>query len=284
MAASNTDLFRKNAPLFSTTLNGSISASSTTIVLQSIANLPTDTGISLVIDAVNAQGQETPSLQETVVGVVSSGTVSIINALRGVEGTAQSHATGATVYGYVTAADWNANMTGILKQHTQSGAHTAITNTGGIATDTLTASGLITANGGLDVAGGTLTLPNGSITFADLLSTIFSGQVTSYTNTGTAGGTMYYINLGGIKLLWGQTGTINNTGSTDTSATFTITLPTSFFSMLQTVNATAAGTFANTQEMYANVFGYTTTTITLELVTSFGTNGSGTIFYFVIGT
>ena len=48
-----------------------------------------------------------------------------------------------------------------------------------------TISGLLTATGGLDVSGGSLTLPSGSITYANLLSTIFSGQFTSYTNTGT---------------------------------------------------------------------------------------------------
>lgn len=43
------------------------------------------------------------------------------------------------------------------------------------------------------------------IGFAKLAATIFSGQVTATTNAGGGGGTLNYVNLGGIKLAWGLT-------------------------------------------------------------------------------
>lgn len=139
----NTDTFRESAPLFSTTLNGSITGSSATIPLQSVAGLPTGTGISLVIDAVDAAGVETPSLQETVVGVVNAGTVSLVNALRGVEGVAQGHANGANVYAYLTAADWNALITALLVEHNQGGTHHDITTDNLLVSNSASGLGLI---------------------------------------------------------------------------------------------------------------------------------------------
>lgn len=56
---------------------------------------------------------------------------------------------------------------------------------------------------------------------------------TSYSNAGTAGGTFYYLNLGGIKMLWGTTTAFTNgTGGAG------VTLPASFFSTIQTITAT----------------------------------------------
>ena len=90
---------------------------------------------------------------------------------------------------------------------------------GNISTGTITASGAITANGGLTVSSSFTA--TGLVNYADLLSTIFSGEVNSYTNSGTGGGTFYYLNLGGIKLLWGMS-------SLNTSAP-TIVYPVGFF-------------------------------------------------------
>ena len=83
---------------------------------------------------------------------------------------------------------------------------------GNISTGTITASGVITANGGLSA---------GSVNYAALLPTIFSGQLTSYTNTGTGGGTFYYGNIGGLKIIVGST-------SVSTSAP-TLVYPAGFF-------------------------------------------------------
>jgi hypothetical protein len=72
---------------------------------------------------------------------------------------------------------------------------------------------------------------DGKVDFAALLSTIFSGQVQSQANAGTAGGTIYYVNLGGIKLAWGA----SNSGLTmaTTPVGYGFTLPASFFSTVQ---------------------------------------------------
>jgi len=100
-------------------------------------------------------------------------------------------------------------------------------------------------------------------------STIFSRQVQSYTNTGSGGGTGYYINLGGIKLCWGVTGVVSG------APNYNISLPPSFFTTIQfssqnTINSASANA----------VVSCTTTTFTVY------TSGSitGSIQWFVIGT
>jgi hypothetical protein len=112
----------------------------TTIPLSSTTNLPTATGISIVIDRVDVNGVATPSLEETCTGVVSG--ANIISAIRGVEGTAQAHSAGAVVEVLVTAADWQSVMDGILVEHGQDGTHAATiiktTGTQTLATKTLT--------------------------------------------------------------------------------------------------------------------------------------------------
>jgi len=85
-------------------------------------------------------------------------------------------------------------------------------------------------NGLNDGAIVTRTLADSAVTFSKLLSTTFSDNVTSLANAGTAGGTMKYINLGGIKLLWGKTASqAVGTGG----ATWNVTFPSSFFSAIQ---------------------------------------------------
>src|ERR1700743_1397401 len=78
-------------------------------------------------------------------------------------------------------------------------------------------------------------LESGSVNYADLLSSIFSGQVSSISNTGTAGGTMWYINLCGLKMWWGQVAAQTSSAGGNT---YTITLPSGFFSTVQSVNMT----------------------------------------------
>lgn len=89
------------------------------------------------------------------------------------------------------------------------------------------------------------------IPFSSLLSTIFSGQVQTQANAGSAGGNMWWINLGGIKLLWGQTGSMSYSG---TGAQFTITFPT-FFNTLQSYTmgqGGAGGTYGQKVEFQTN--------------------------------
>ncbi len=70
-------------------------------------------------------------------------------------------------------------------------------------------------------------LTAGGVTYASLLSTIFSGQLQEVTNSGSAGGTFYYVNIGGIKIAW-ITG--NFTIGANNTSTNVFTFPTGFFS------------------------------------------------------
>ncbi len=127
MTAANTDKMKKATATFSTTLNGGIGSSDTTITLNSTAGMPTDTAVVLVIDATDANGTATPTKKEVVVGVVSGSTIT--NVTRGKEGTQQSHSSGAVVVDYVTATHWNDVMTALIVDHLQaSGNHAIATN------------------------------------------------------------------------------------------------------------------------------------------------------------
>lgn len=105
------------------------------------------------------------------------------------------------------------------------------------ATSTNTLSNKSIAAGSNTISGLTNSNLSGSagITYANLSSTIFSGQKLSQTNAGTAGGTMYYINEGGIKKLWLQTPGL--TGGASGFTTWTVTFPTSFFTTVEIVSA-----------------------------------------------
>lgn len=131
--AANTDLFRAATNNFSTTLSGSIGVSDTTMTLASVTNLPTSTGIDLVIDRVSPSGTLTPSTREYVKGVVSGS--NIISLVRGLgNSTAQSHSTGAVVEMVPTGETQTDMVTGLVAQHNQDGTH----NTTYVVTPTAT--------------------------------------------------------------------------------------------------------------------------------------------------
>lgn len=125
MAAAATDKFIKGARRFSTTLSGSIDDSVTTIPLTSVVGLPTDTAVVITIDRVDSSGVETLSNEEVIVGTVSGS--NIINAVRGFEGTAQSHSASAVVECHLVAAQHGRLVDGLLAEHAQDGTHTDIT-------------------------------------------------------------------------------------------------------------------------------------------------------------
>lgn len=100
---------------------GVADASTTTIPLASTTNLATDTAVVVVIDRVDANGTSTPSLEETVVGVVSGS--NLVNCVRGAEGTAQAHNAGAVVEVLITAKGINDIIDGFLVDHNQDGSH-----------------------------------------------------------------------------------------------------------------------------------------------------------------
>lgn len=122
-------------------------------------------------------------------------------------------------------------------------------------------------------------LDNAAITYAKLLTTIFSGQVNTAANAGTAGGTQYWVNLGGIKILWGI-GASQATGTGGTN--FTVTLPASFFTTIQ-YNSFNPRVVGVSNHQWATGIGANTTTITFSAGSA--TNGSTqTTSWLVIGT
>jgi hypothetical protein len=125
MAAAATDKFRKLSRRWVGQIGagGVADASVTTVPLSSATNLATDTGVTVVIDRVDADGDATPSLEETIVGVVSGS--NLVSCVRGVEGTAQAHSAGAVVEVLVTSDGYNDIIDGILVEHDQDGTHDA---------------------------------------------------------------------------------------------------------------------------------------------------------------
>lgn len=138
MAAASTDKLRKWSRKWVGQIGaaGVSDASVVTIPLASSTNLPTTTGITLVIDRVDSAGALTPTLEETIVGVVSG--ANIVTAVRGVEGTAQSHAAGAVVELLVTATEHNDLIDHLLVEHNQDGTHLSSVVTTLTGTQTLT--------------------------------------------------------------------------------------------------------------------------------------------------
>lgn len=124
MAASASDKFKKLSRRWVGQIGagGVADASVTTVPLSSATNLPTGTGVVVVIDRVNASGVATPSSEETIVGVVSG--LNLVSCTRGAEGTAQAHSAGAVVEVLVTAIGWNDMVDGITNDHSQLGYHT----------------------------------------------------------------------------------------------------------------------------------------------------------------
>jgi hypothetical protein len=115
-----------------------------------------------------------------------------------------------------------------------------------------------------------------SLAFSNALDS--TNGLLSQANAGTAGGTMYYINLGGVKMLWLETTSLVSSVATNT---YTITLPTSFFSTLQLVSP-ALGILGTTAVQGVSISGKNTTTITILLQASI--TATAYVDLFVIGT
>lgn len=129
--AANTDKIRKTAPNFATTLAGDINDSVTTVPLSDTTGLPTDTAITIYVFEVNSNNVITSNTKEAIRGVVSG--TNLTNCVRGVEGTAQAHASGDAVSLYVTATDWNDKADAILEHSNQDGTLKDDAVTAGVA-------------------------------------------------------------------------------------------------------------------------------------------------------
>lgn len=111
-----------------------------------------------------------------------------------------------------------------------------------------------------------------------------SGSVQTLANAGDAGGTLYYVDLGGIKMCWGTTASIAVSGaSPGASGTKNITLPAGFFSTLQSVTLTT-GPATNTQYILPTNISQSTATLQVQIVQFNGSNGAAVINFLVIGT
>lgn len=125
-------------------LGGSISSGATTVPVSGMSNYANGETVVFTVDA------PTPTLKQVFTGQVSGSDV--VN-VEWTYGTNQPHTTGAPVIDYVSATTISMITAGIGKQHNQNGTHEAITNTGGLTTDTFLATGDATVDGNLAVDG-----------------------------------------------------------------------------------------------------------------------------------
>lgn len=143
-----------------------------------------------------------------------------------------------------------------------------------------------------NAAGGGKLNGTNAITANSLFSTVLglsnaldaSNGVQHQVNAGTAGGDIWYINLGGIKLAWCQTVAF----ATSTSSTnVTITWPVGFFTTMQAVMGTLNGVGSTAQQFFAGNNGTsgagTTTTYTFYVFTTTGT-GTANANVLALGT
>lgn len=104
-----------------------------------------------------------------------------------------------------------------------------------------------------------------------LVSTIFSNSIQTQVNAGTAGGTMSYLNSGGVKRLK----CISSNQSSGTGPTsYTFTLPVGFFSAIDGVQASAIN-MSGQANQYTSIASANITTVTVYLTSPAGTATSG---------
>jgi hypothetical protein len=232
----------------------------TSFTINSPTGWPTTTGFIVAIRIVDNNGNEVAGTYTEWAATLSGSTISLGSSPSPILGTDQVYPAAATTQVYTPASSERERrlISALLNQHNQDGTHNF--------------PALSIPTGDLKADGG--------ITFASLLATIFSGQVTSYANAGSAGGTFYYINLGGIKLLWGTSG---NVIGTTAGPSYVVDFPAGFFSTIQSAIATIQqlATVAQ-QEINGGVAPTTSSwSVTIAATT---TTGNETFSIFVIGT
>ncbi|MEF3692230.1 MAG: hypothetical protein V3574_04230 [Candidatus Moraniibacteriota bacterium] len=118
-----TDKFIKGARKLAGTIDSSgiINGTVDNFGLSSASGLPTDTPVEITVDRVDSNGNLTPDKEEVIKGIVDSNR--IINAVRGVEGTAQSHQPGAVFEVRLTSHQWGEMVDGIQVEHNPDGTH-----------------------------------------------------------------------------------------------------------------------------------------------------------------
>ena len=273
-----------------TTLDANYTIGDTAITVVSTTGMPTATGITFAIDQIDSGGIQVTGTYNEYVGTVASAT-SITNVSHQ-NGTNQNYTAGATtrVYIPVSAERENRIVEWGLVQHKQTGAHadTITTNTvnENTAANGVTVDGLNIKDGKLNTNDSVVTanITAAAITYAKLLSTIFSGQVTATTNSGAGGGTLNYVNLGGIKVAWGITASF--TINTNTANVRAITYPTSFFSAAVTVAVGNAymPTASPNISVYIEGSSSSSSGISFTAYNNGGGNGDSSVSWLVVGS
>lgn len=224
MAASVNDKItdtRNAARPVTTTVSSGRSSGGTTLSCASLTGWPTASKVHFVTYQIDTNSDPVAGTQTDCRGIVSG---SDITSFSVIDGTDTGNSIGDVVEMLPTAA-WGQDLADALStSHDRDGSlkDGAVDSAGVLASDVVTTAKILDSN----VTNAKLA---GSITYAKLLSTIFSGEVTSAVNAGTASGTNNYVNLGGIKLLWGKSSSqAVGTGGSN----LTITLPVGFFSTI----------------------------------------------------
>lgn len=218
---------------------------STSIIVNATTNWPTGPFIATT-GTLQASGTLAPATVQVFYGTASATTVTITSFAAGY--TDQGNAIGDVVVIKPTT-EW-ANIVG------------GVLGAGGIT--------------GAQIA-------NGTINFSNLLSTIFSGQVQSYSQTGPGAGTGYYLNLGGIKLCWGITTTIPNIGPNSSTSTELLNFPSGFFSTLLTSIVTLS-TVGDAVQQYVTGVAAGTVGQYWAITNTSSTTTSAQLSWFAIGT
>ena len=117
---------------FTTTTSGSVSSGATTVGLNSVAGYTNGEIVVFVIDPSNASKQ-------TFTGVIDTSGVQVTSVVW-TAGTNVTHLSGATVVDYATATHISMITKGLLVQHTQAGAHSAVTATSVATTGDISSS------------------------------------------------------------------------------------------------------------------------------------------------
>jgi len=131
MAASASDKARKSYSYLQKTLSSGISDVASSLTPNNTTNIPTDTGVSFVVDRVDSNGNKTPTLRELMTGVVSGSTLA--NLVRGQQGTtAQAHLANAVIEFVNSGQMWNDLIDFLLQDHSNpNGNHKTLTDDNG---------------------------------------------------------------------------------------------------------------------------------------------------------
>lgn len=131
MSASASDKARKSYSFLQKTLSTGIDDTETTLTPNNVTSIPTDTGVTMIIDRVDSNGTVTPTKREIVTGTISGGTIT--NLVRGQHGTtAQAHSSGAVIEFVMAGNLWNDFIDAFLQDHSNpNGNHKTLTDDNG---------------------------------------------------------------------------------------------------------------------------------------------------------